>query len=208
MSTLLAIETAFLNRSEVKTALNLTAVKSLQKSVTNAQKKKFAQTCELSKLVHTGFEWFKSPEGKQAMQDEGIAWSSEEFAFKVFGWQKSFFYRVVKAGALPETIVETFNEKCNEAESEGKEPNRTLEGLLKFAKGGGAEASEGGEGEEGEGGAEVETREKVVFTMSWKREGEQNVALRVSESGEIKTNNSADQIAEAIAYLQSLVVEA
>ena len=205
MSNLLSIETAFLNLPQVKQALNLSEIRAVQRTITNAKKKKFEQTLALSKLVTQAVAWFQSEEGKRACAEEGITWSNEEIGLKVFGWQKSFFYKVVKAGRLEAEVVETFKTKCDEAEAQGQEPNRSLEGLLKFAKQveTGSEAS--GQGQEAEGESEnepqIETRVETILTFTYKSEGG-NVSVRIDAEGNVKTTNSPEQIREAIAVLQ------
>ena len=204
MSQLLSIETAFLSLPQVKQGLNLSEIRSVQRTITNAKKKKFEQTLALSKLVTQAVDWFQSEDGQRVCTDEGISWSNEEIGQKVFGWQKSFFYKVVKAGRLESTIIENFNAKCNEVEAQGEEPNRSLEGLLKFAKqveaGGNAE-SEGGQGEsESESEPQVETRVETILTFTYKSEGG-NVSVRIDANGLVKTTNSDEQIREAIAVL-------
>jgi hypothetical protein len=114
---------------------------------------------------------------------------------------------VVKASKLKEDVVETFKAKCDELESQGEEPNRSLEGLLKFAKQVENGAQGGGQDEQGEGegsGAEVETRAQVIFTLTYKTEAG-NVAVKISDRGEIKTTNSVDEIQNAINFLQSII---
>jgi len=204
MSNLLSIESAFLNLPQVKQALNLQEIRAVQRTITNAKKKKFEQTLALSKLVTQAVAWFQSEEGKRACAEEGISWSNEEIGLKVFGWQKSFFYKVVKAGRLEADVVETFKTKCDEAEAQGQEPNRSLEGLLKFAKQveTGSEAS--GQGEEGESESEnepqIETRVETILTFTYKSESG-NVSVRIDAEGNVKTTNSPEQIREAIAVL-------
>jgi hypothetical protein len=207
MQNLLSIESNFLNLPQVKSALNLQEIRSVQRTITNAKKKKFEQTLALSKLVVNAVEWFASEDGQRACNEEGISWSNEEIGQKVFGWQKSFFYKVVKAGKLQAEIVETFTTKCNEAEAQGEDPNRSLEGLLKFAKqvesGSTAGGNGEGEGEENEGGeqsAEVEIRTATILTFTYKSEGG-NVAVRIDSEGNVKTTNTDEQIREAIALL-------
>ena len=207
MQNLLSIESSFLNLPAVKQALNLTEIRSVQRTITNAKKKKFEQTLTLSKLVVNAVEWFSSEAGQRACAEEGITWTNEEIGQKVFGWQKSFFYKVVKAGKLQAEIVDTFTTKCNEAEAQGEDPNRSLEGLLKFAKqvetgtatGGNGE----GEGEENEGGeqtAEVEIRTATILVFTYKGEAG-NVSVRIDSEGNVKTTNTDEQIREAIAVL-------
>ena len=137
MSNLLSIEADFLRNEFVESALNLRAIRTLQRSLSNGQKKKFAQTLELSKKVLHVAEWFASEEGKQSTADAGIYWNNETIGLKLFGWQKSYFYKVLKAGKLDDSIIDDFNRLCDDAEREGQEPNRTLEGLLKFTRSGG-----------------------------------------------------------------------
>lgn len=212
MSNLLQIETSFLNLPQIKTALNLQEIRSVQRTIQNGQKKKFEQTLSLSKLVLGAVNWFASEEGQRVCAEEGIVWNNEAIGLKVFGWQKSFFYKVMKAGKLDEVVVSTFKAKCDEAEAQGEEPNRSLEGLLKFAKnvhveGNGGSEGEGGEGEGGEGGEAVgvEVRVPTIFTMTYKPEGGVNVSIRVDANGVVKTNNEGVQIDEAIAFLKFIM---
>ena len=129
MSQLLSIESSFLNLPQVKQGLNLSEIRSVQRTIVNAKKKKFEQTLALSKLVNQAVTWFQSEEGQRVCTEEGISWTNEEIGQKVFGWQKSFFYKVVKAGKLDEAVVDTFKAKCDQAETRGEDPKRSLEGI-------------------------------------------------------------------------------
>jgi hypothetical protein len=206
MSNLLTIETAFLSNQAVKQALNLTEIRAIQRTITNGQKKKFVQTLNLSKLVLNTVNWFNSEQGKQICASEGIAWSNEDIANKIFGWQKSFFYKVVKAGKLDDAVVDNFNTKCDEAESSGQDANRSLEGLLKFAKVLETANNGSGNGEEsdGEADAQVEIRVPTIFTLTYKTEAG-NISVRIDEAGKIKTQNSSEEIKQAIEFLTSFL---
>jgi hypothetical protein len=208
MSNLLSIETAFLSLPQVKQALNLQEIRAVQRTITNAKKKKFEQTLTLSKLVGGVVAWFASEDGQRLCAEEGISWTNEQIGLKVFGWQKSFFYKVVKASKLKDEVVDTFKAKCDELEAQGEEPNRSLEGLLKFAKqvenapeGGGQ--GEGGEGEgEGEENApQVETRSQVVLSLSYKVDG-QSLSVKVDTEGRVKiTGGESSAVVDAIEFL-------
>jgi hypothetical protein len=210
MSNLLSIETAFLSQSEIKNALNLNDIKRIQRQITNAHKSKFSHTLTMAKLVVKAEEWFNSEDGKFKMQDAGLSWSKEEFGQKVFGWQKSFFYKVLKAGKLSEQIVDAFNTKCDEADAQGKDVDRSLAGLLKFAQDFSdvetiinEETGEEEISEEAIENAEVQERVETIFTMSMKNPEGRNVAVRINANGELITRNDASEIAQAIALLQS-----
>jgi hypothetical protein len=194
MSNLLTIERAFLSIPAVKQGLKLAEFKTLQRNVENAQKKKFDSTLDLSKVVQGAFEWFKSNEGQALCSEEGISWSSEEFGNKVFGFQKSYFYKLTRAGKLATEVVEDFKRKCTELESEGQTPNRSLEGLLKYAKeleqgtsdSGQGEGKGEGEGEgEGESEAQVETRPQVVISFEYKKDGK-TFGAKLDSNGVLK----------------------
>lgn len=211
MQNLLSIESNFLNLPQVKQALNLQEIRSVQRTIVNAKKKKFEQTLALSKLVLTAVEWFASEDGQRVCNEEGISWSNEEIGQKVFGWQKSFFYKVVKAAKLQAEVVDTFKAKCDEAEANGQEPNRSLEGLLKFAKQVDNTTNTGGQGEDADGGeegseetgseaAQVEIRHENILTFKYKVDGV-NVSVKIDSNGHVTTNNTYEQIREAIAVL-------
>ena len=201
---LLAIEQDFLSNTNVRASLKLTVVRGIQRTMDNAQKKKFADTLQLSGLVATGFDWFKT-DGKALLAESGLEWTTEDFALKVYGWKKSYFHKVVKAGKLEQEVVDTFNAKCDELEARGEDPNRTLEGLLKYAKMA-AQTTEGG-GEEGEGGgeeAQPESRQKAIVTFAFKVDG-RSVACRVMSDGTLKTTNTSAELTEAIGVLLDYV---
>lgn len=197
MSNLLTIERTFLSIPAVKQGLKLAEFKTLQRNVENAQKKKFDSTLELSKVVLASFEWFKSAEGQALCSEEGISWNSEEFASKVFGFQKSFFYKLTRAGKLTTELVDEFKRKCTELESEGQVPNRSLEGLLKYAKevevanttGGQAKGESEGEGEGESQEAQVTSRPQVVFSLDYKPEG---IKIQVLSDGGVKLPEGVD----------------
>ena len=209
MSTLLSIEESFLSQSDIKSALNLNDIKRIQKQITNAHKSKFSHTLTMAKLVVGAESWFTSEEGQMRMANEGLSWTKEEFGQRVFGWQRSFFYKVLKAGKLSDQIINAFTTKCDEADAQGKDVDRSLAGLLKFAQDFSEVETiineETGEEEEIEGieEAEVEERVETIFTMSMKNATGRNVAVRVDANGAVITRNDASEIAQAIAFLQA-----
>jgi len=203
---LLTIEQELMNNADVMAGLQLREIKKLMKAEGNAQKKKFANTLALSKVVVDAHTWWTSEESKAIFSAQGVTWSADDFAGKVFGWQKSYLYRVLKAGKLAEEKVSTFNSLCDEAEREGLTADRTLKGLLKWAKDS-ETASSDGEGEEGEGGEEASVvRAETLLTLSYKATlvgAERNVAVRISSEGEMISSNTKEEIMQAIAILQA-----
>lgn len=195
MQNLLTIERAFLNIPAVKQGLKLAEFKTLQRNVENAQKKKFDTTLDLSKVVLNAFTWYKSTEGQALCSEEGISWTSEDFGLKVFGFQKSYFYKLTRAGKLQDEIVTQFKLKCTELEAEGETPNRSLEGLLKYAKeleqGASDSGNEGedGEAKEGENEAQVSTRPQVVYSFEYKPD---NVKIQVLSDGSAKMSEGTN----------------
>ena len=213
MSNLLAIESAFLSLPQVKTALNLAEITRVQRGITNAQKQKFTSTMSLAKIAVSVVAWFESEEGRTITAEEGISWNNEEIGNKVFGWQKSYFYKVLKAGKLDDSIVNEFTAQCDEADRNGLNPDRSLAGLLKWTRSGGNESEAGGNGEEGESeeGEDqtpaVEIRPETILTFTFKPIDGKNVAIRVNSNGEIKTTNRKAEIENAIIFLNAMILE-
>ena len=206
MQNLLTIEQNFLNLPLVKIGFNLTEVNKVKRQIANAQKSKFAHTMHLASCVKTAVEYFDSEQGKTLMQYEGISWNKEEFGQKVFGFQKSYFYKLIRASNLAPQIIDGYNAKCDEL---GADSDRSLAGLLEFSKNINVEVSEGATAEEIEQataeaieGASVE-RTNTIFTMSFKNPNGGNVSVRIDENGKLKTTNSAEDIQNAIAFLQA-----
>ena len=192
MSTLLAIESHFLTTSNAIEGLKLRELRRLSTADLNATKKRFETSLQLSQIVADGFEWYKSTAGKATMSNEGITWNAEEFALKVYGYQKSYFYKLVKAGTVETVKVEEY--KVFEP------TNRTIEGLLKFIKSGGNDADTDG----GKDGEETEERPATVLTFTYKTDAG-NISVRVDSNGVVKTTNTNEQIFEAIAFLLSSI---
>ena len=193
MSNLLAIESHFLTTANAIEGLKLRELRRLNTADLNATKKKFETSLQLSQIVADGFEWFKSANGKQTMANEGITWNAEDFALKVYGYQKSFFYKLVKAGTVQNEKIEEY--KAFEPE------NRTIDGLLKFIKTGGNSENDGGK--EGEEGEQVETP-KTIFTLTYKTEAG-NISVRIDSNNVVKTTNTNEEILQAIAFLQASI---
>lgn len=200
---LLAIESAFLSANA--DALRTRQIKKLSAALTSSAKKKFTTSLQLAAEVAQAVNWFRSEEGKTAMNDAGISWNVETFGMKTYGWKKSFLYRMVKVGSLDASIIDNFHAACDAAEAEGEPSERSLEQLLRFVKNGAVaqpqaeEEGEGeGSGEEGEGGGEQPTG--TIFTLSYKGEGG-NVAVRVGADGTLKTSNTREEIQAAINFL-------
>ena len=188
MSNLMQIEADFLQTAEVRSNVNFQSIFNLQSEVSDAKKNKFEKSLKLAKLVNQSVEWFKSSETKTLLEENGIEWSNTEVFFnRVFGWQKSFGYKMVKAGKLQEEnarVVTKFKRECTKAENNGEDANRSIESLLKFAN---AEIS----GEE----TEV-SREKTFATFSIAKDGlngESGFSIRLTESGVKVSGTMEDQ---------------
>jgi hypothetical protein len=212
MNNLLSIEQALLSNEAVANGLNLTAIKSAIKAESNAQKNKFVKSLALSKLAFQAHTWFKTDEAKAIFAESGVHWTTEEFGKKIFGVEKSYFHKLVKAGNLEEEKVVEFNSLCNEAESQGHKVNRSIAGLLTWAKAAATAEAASADGQEAdsEDGQEADTnsvvRAEVLLTLSFKATlvgAERNVALRVNTDGTATTANTKAEIEQAMALLQA-----
>jgi hypothetical protein len=199
MSNLLTIEQHFLSTANAIEGLKLRDLRRLTTADVNAQKKKFETSLQLSQIVAQGYEWFKSEAGRATMLNEGISWTADDFALKVYGYQKSFFYKLVKAGKIAGEQVEAYKS----AEPE----NRTIEGLLKFDRTGETNATAETDGETDDENEESESTPQPtnMLTFTYKAPDGSKVSVKVDSRGLVQTNNTQDEIIQAINLLKTAI---
>ena len=81
MTNLLQNEQAFL---EGNSTLNFNRIRTLTTQLTEGKKKKFDISLKLSEYVKSTKEYFESTEGKDALLEEGITWTTEMMFMKIF----------------------------------------------------------------------------------------------------------------------------
>ena len=143
---------------------------------------------KLSLKMHLTYQWWKSAEGKQAMEYAGIVMTTEEFR-DIWGYKKAFFSEMINLGKLRETEANKISEYKDSTE------NQSVRGCLKFAKDGGADA----ESEEAEGSESSTT----LMTFSAKAEAlgtEKGASMRWLSDGKVEGVN-----AQSILALESLL---
>jgi hypothetical protein len=193
MNNLLTIEQHFLSTANAIEGLKLRDLRRLTTADVNAQKKKFETSLQLSQVVAHGYEWFKSESGRATMQNEGIAWTADDFALKVYGYQKSFFYKLVKAGKIADEKIEAY---------------RTIEGLLKFDRTGETNATAETDGEsetDGETDGESTPQPTNMITFTYKAPDGSKVSVKVDSRGLVQTQNTTAEIIEAINLLKQAI---
>lgn len=197
MSNLMQIEADFLTSAQVQSEINFQTIFNLQSEVSDAKKSKFDKSLKLAKLVVSATEWFDKSETKESLTENGIEWDTKEVFFKrVFGWQRSYAYKMLKAGKLQaeqSNVVTKFKRACTMLENEGEDADRSIAGLLKFAK---AEES----GQESE-----VSREKTFATFSIAKDGlngDGGFSIRLTESGVKQSGTLEDE--NVSQYVQQL----
>jgi len=145
---------------------------------------------KLSLKMHLTYQWWKSAEGKQAMEYAGIVMTTEDFR-DIWGYKKAFFSEMINLGKLRE------NESNKISEYKDSTENRSVRGCLKFVKNGGAESEEE---------SESESASTTLMTFSAKAEAlesEKGASLRLLSDGKIEGVN-----ARSIEALEMLLVKA
>ena len=134
------IVNGMLATAPTKKALALTAIKSLTAKVNDAEKQRFMNSLELAQMLaqtKTQFEDFckavinKLKDGGTPAKDLP---KKDELIKLVYGFQKSFYYKLIKVGELPKNVVNKFIDKCDDAEKDGKDFARSIEALNTWAK--------------------------------------------------------------------------
>ncbi len=198
MTNLTQIETEFLSSTEVRNHVPINQIQNLSQQIGNAKKSKFEKSLKLSQIVSKANDWFKSENAKNLMNAEGVDWVNVEmFANRVFNWQKSYYFKMVKTGKLLEEnpqVVTKFKRQCTQAENNGENPSRSLESLHKFAK---AELTEGN--------AEVIERPKALLTL--KGNGDYAHIKFEIFPDEVKTSNEVAQLTEVMNLINLKISE-
>jgi hypothetical protein len=130
---------------------------------------------KLSLKMHITYQWWKSSEGKQAMEYAGIVMTTEEFR-DIWGYKKAFFSEMINLGKLRETESNKISDYKSDTD------NRSVRGCLKFAKDGGAEADESEEAE----GSESSTTLMTFSAKAEALESDKGASLRLLSDGKIE----------------------
>lgn len=196
------IVNGMLATAPTKKALALTAIKSLTAKVNDAEKQRFMNSLELAQMLaqtKPQFEDFcKAVINK--LKDGGATASDlpkkDELIKLVYGFQKSFYYKLIKVGELPKNVVNKFIDKCDEAEADGKDFARSIEALNTWAK--------NFEDHKGEADADAES------IADLRDGGERRQVLWGIKSGKLKLNFFSDGTSETNftdAEINALLVE-
>lgn len=143
----------------------------------------FDKQVTIGQRVNTTYNWFKSAEGKQAMEYVGIVMERNEFISQVVG-DRSWFYELIAIGKVREESPNLISEYKESTE------NRSVRGCLKFIKNGGADA----ESEEAEGSDSFTT----LMTFSAKAEAlgtEKGASIRFLSDGKVEGVNAQSILA-------------
>ena len=186
----------------VTSEINFATIFTAQANADNAQKAKFDKSIKLAEMVAKASAWFDKAETKAMLESNGIEWDNKETFFsRVFGWQKSFAYKMVKAGNIKVDqgeVVTAFKRHCTAQENAGEGSNRSIAGLLKFAK----------------GDSETASRPKALATFSIAKDGlngEKGFSIRINldgsidMSGEIMDDNIEYNVTKLFSKLQRIV---
>ena len=205
MNHLLQIEQDFLTSSAVTSEINFASIFTAQANADNAQKAKFDKSIKLAEMVAKASAWYDKSETKAMLESNGIEWDNKETFFsRVFGWQKSFAYKMVKAGNIKVDqgeVVTAFKRHCTAQENAGEGSNRSIAGLLKFAK----------------GDTETASRPKALATFSIAKDGlngEKGFSIRINldgsidMSGEVMDDNIEYNVTKLFSKLQRIVANA
>lgn len=190
----------FLADKTTNEVLQLHKVKKLSNGIEAATKARFTNSVELAVLVARGADYFNSKECKTLLQSLQLDWNVSDFVFNVYGFQTSYFYKLVKVGNLPGATVTQFIAECDKAELEGNDVMRSITGLLNYVRS--LENSEQG------GTGPSITKVKPQFELNFRPVGQPDVVkLVVDSTGHVKTSAQANDIKQAIEYLNTLLVK-
>lgn len=220
MARLLQIEEQFLTQVR---EFNFGRLQTLQAAERDARKAQFDKSMAFGAEASKALAWYKSTEGKEAMEAAGVEWPTvKDFVQKVFGYKTtSRLYKVVKAAdsaAESPEMLTAFKRECSRLEREGEKVNRSIEGFNAYVAAGGqlpqtqteSESSgEEGEGEgEGAGAGEARAQQLLQFTRR-KTDESAGFNVRIDTEGEVRVQGHIGHaIEEARKLLAALEAQA
>jgi hypothetical protein len=182
---LLQIENDFLASSEVRSHMNIARIDALAMDIKDKRKSQFDQSLKFAKLVKASYDWFKSEDGQNTFNDNGLTWTNEDFYTKAICVSKAHFYRVIKVAKICEEnpqIVTKYKRDCTAEENAGNPTERSVAELIKRANGTSTSQDEN----------ESPTETLVTFSMKKTMfEDGRGLSIRILSDGEIKTNGDA-----------------
>jgi hypothetical protein len=213
---ILSIETAFINSNAFKEAVNMREINAAKRSKNSYASKKFAASVKLSNLIGEATKWFNSDAGKEALLEAGISWTKNEFGRIALGMEKRQYNRCLQVSKLDQRIIDAFNTKCDELIAANEKVDRSLVGVLKFAKN--IDLSEGALGvnenssesevleaeNEAIENAEIEQRTNYILTLSFKSNSGKNLSMRIDDNGNL-TGSNLDEISAAISLIANTI---
>jgi hypothetical protein len=157
-------------------AVNLTALRKANEEMLLLASKGFRKSVDLGRLVYQAHQVIRKTEGINL----------KEFCHEVFGWgeNSSMGNRYSKIGVATDEQVNEFESICAEEDTKWK---LTIVSFKAWLEGKDAKDS---------------TKEEVVFTLSYKGEDGNNVAVRITANGEVKTSNQKVEIEDALKFLK------
>jgi len=184
MRNLLAIESQALQNTDLINGLQIDRINTIQRAVSKNEMSKINNSRKLSKIMLESYEYFKTS-GKSILAENGVFWTAEDFGQKIFGFQKSYFMRMIKFGKLTDEQVIEFTDKCKELIAEGEKPSISVPSCLDYIKQ--QNQSDGGE-------ATPRQTESVVLQLKF-----MGKKLKVTGDGDaptIKTDFDSDDMEE------------
>jgi hypothetical protein len=191
-----------------QSALNIAKVQTIKNAIQTSDAKRFENSLHLAELIGKAHQWIKDAEGQSLLKSSGLG--MDAFILEVYGFQKSFYYKLVKASAVPAEVLSEFRKQTEALKAKDLSAPLSIEALLKYASEAKLETqSEASEDGESEGSAkEVQAKAAAVVTLAFKVEGLEAVALRINDNGELITKATPEAIAVALEFLAKAVAGA
>ncbi len=171
-----------------KTAVGMKAMVKLNQEVSklgvemdDIETRRFLKSVELGRLINKAH--------KVINQTKGI--NLKQFCEATFGWSinAGMGNKYSRIGGASDKQVSEFQEVCAGSKSEWRLIIEDFKNWLSSGK-----------------PSKAKAKSSTIFTMAYKGE-EGNVAVRISDSGEVKTTNSKAEILEALEYLKKCYAE-
>jgi hypothetical protein len=199
--------------NQQNTALNIKAINTIKANIQSSDAKRFENSLHLAELIGKAHKWIKDAEGQALLKSSGLG--MDAFILDVYGFQKSFYYKLVKTSNVAPELIAEFRKQTEALKAKDLSAPLSIEALLKYDDEAKLEQQKKAQGEgEADDEATIDEVTKVkakavaVVTLAFKVEGLEAVALRINNNGELITKSSPEAIAVALEFLAKAVAGA
>ena len=192
MRNLLEIEVqALRDNSDLQTGLQVNAIEVFHSEIYSTGLSKFEKSVKMAKTVQKSVNYFKA-RGKDTLEEMGIYWTMDDYAQKMFGWKRSYLYKMLRLSKVHANKINKYKRDCLALRESGEVVPVSVENCLKAVN------------TSTDGDVVPVPTVPTVLALSYFVNGVKN-RLTLKGDGSLKTSLSIEEVNEVITLLNGAI---